>query len=214
MTFRCRGVRVTLSFWFFCGAVLLLSADRSGTAGLFFWAIALHEGGHLLYLRLARLPVGELRLSPLGLLLSLSAGCHPGPGQSLLLNLSGCAANLTAAALLLLRPGGGMAALRFSAVNTALGVLNLLPVPGLDGAQALEDLLVLLLGWQRGTALHSALMRGICLAGTAGCGWLLITRGFRLPLLCFWLIFFTALLEPIQNLPARRLDGDFFVPLR
>ena len=97
MTFRCRGVRVTLSFWFFCGAVLLLSADRSGTAGLFFWAIALHEGGHLLYLRLARLPVGELRLSPLGLLLSLSAGCHPGPGQSLLLNLSGCAANLTAA---------------------------------------------------------------------------------------------------------------------
>lgn len=192
MTFRCRGVEVTLSFWFFCGAVVLLAGDRSGTAGLFFWAVALHEGGHLLYMALARLPVGALRLSPLGLLLALRPGCRPGAGQSLLLNLSGCAANLAAAALLPLLPGGGMAALRFSAVNAAVGGLNLLPIPGLDGAQVLEDLLVLLLGWRRGTALHAALMRGICAAGTMICGCLLVQRP-GVSRLCFLLVFLTAL---------------------
>ena len=66
MSFRLRGVEITLSFWFFCGAVLLLTADRSGTAGLFFWAIALHEGGHLLYLALARLPGGNCGSPPWG----------------------------------------------------------------------------------------------------------------------------------------------------
>ena len=58
MSFRLRGVEITLSFWFFCGAVLLLTADRSGTAGLFLWAIALPVGGHLLYVALAGLRVG------------------------------------------------------------------------------------------------------------------------------------------------------------
>lgn len=193
MSFSWRGVRVSLSFWFFCGAVLLLTADRSGLSGLFFWAIALHEGGHLLYMKAARLPIGELRLSPLGLILSLPPGCHPGRGQSLLLNLSGCAANLAAAALLPLIPGGGMAALRFSAVNTALGLLNLLPIPGLDGAQALEDLLVLLFGWERGTGLHTALMRVFCLAGMGGSGWLLASRGLRAAPLCFFLVFLAGL---------------------
>lgn len=173
--------------------MLLLTADRSGLSGLFFLAIALHEGGHLLYMLLARLPLGEISLTPLGLILSLRPECHPAAGESLLLNLSGCAANLAAAALLPLFPGGGMAALRLSAVNAALGILNLLPIPGLDGAQALEDLLVLLLGWERGGRLHSVLMRGVCLAGVAGCGWRLFTQGFGFSRLCFLLIFLTAL---------------------
>ena len=65
MTFYWKGLRISLSFWFFCGAVLLLTADRSGLSGLFFLAIALHEGGHLLYMLLARLPLGEISLTPL-----------------------------------------------------------------------------------------------------------------------------------------------------
>ena len=105
MTFYWKGLRISLSFWFFCGAVLLLTADRSGLSGLFFLAIALHEGGHLLYMLLARLPLGEISLTPLGLILSLRPECHPAAGESLLLNLSGCAANLAAAALLPLFPG-------------------------------------------------------------------------------------------------------------
>ena len=195
MTFYWKGLRISLSFWFFCGAVLLLTADRSGLSGLFFLAIALHEGGHLLYMLLARLPLGEISLTPLGLILSLRPECHPAAGESLLLNLSGCAANLAAAALLPLFPGGGMAALRLSAVNAALGILNLLPIPGLDGAQALEDLLVLLLGWDRGPRVHRALMTVLCLLGIAGCGWLISTRGLRLSWVCFLAIFAVGLVR-------------------
>lgn len=191
MTFRWRGVRVTLSFWFFLGASLLLLADRSGLSGLFLAAIAIHEGGHLLYMLLARLPLGEVELSPRGLLLSLAPGCCPTPGQSLLLNLAGCGGNFLFAVIFALWPrgGAGLTLLRLSAVNAALGLANLLPAPGLDGAQALEDLLVLLLGWERGTRLHAVLMRIICLAGAGGCLWLLVTRGVRGYWVCLLLVF-------------------------
>lgn len=194
MTFSCRGVEVTLSFWFFCGATLLLTADRSGLSGLMLLSVVIHEGGHLLYMLLARLPLGKIRLGATGLILELRPGCRPAPGQSLFLNLAGGTANLLAA-LLLARTGGGMAPLRLSAVNAALGLVNLLPVPGLDGAQALEDLLVLLLGWERGPRVHRVLMAVLCLLGIAGCGWLISTRGLRLSWVCFLAIFAVGLVR-------------------
>ncbi len=194
MTFSCRGVEVTLSFWFFCGATLLLTADRSGLSGLMLLSVVIHEGGHLLYMLLARLPLGKIRLGATGLILELRPGCRPAPGQSLFLNLAGGTANLLAA-LLLARTGGGMAPLRLSAVNAALGLVNLLPVPGLDGAQALEDLLVLLLGWERGPRVHRILMAVLCLLGIAGCGWLISTRGLRLSWVCFLAIFAVGLVR-------------------
>lgn len=179
MTFFVRGVRVRLSFWFFWIASLLLLFDRSRVAGLFLAAIAIHEGGHLLYLLLAGFPLGEAELSPRGLILSLAPGHRPSPGQSLILNLSGCGANFFAAAVLALLPAEGMGPLRLSAVNTALGLANLLPVPGLDGGQALEDALVLLLGWERGSRAHTLLTRVICLTGAAVCGWMVFAQGVR-----------------------------------
>lgn len=195
MTFRCRGVEVTLGFWFFCGVTVLLTADRSGISGLVFLSVAIHEGGHLLYMLLARLPLGSIRLGVTGLLMGLRPGCCPSPGQSLLLNLAGGGANLLAALLLAKLPGGGMAALRLSAVNAALGMVNLLPIPGLDGAQALEDGLVLLLGWERGTELHRRAMIFICLLGLGVCGWLISTRGLGLPRVCFLAVFLAGLLQ-------------------
>lgn len=195
MTFRCRGVEVTLSFWFFGGATLLLLADHSGVSGLVLLSVTIHEGGHLLYMLLARLPLGSVRLTQAGLILSLRPGCHPTPGQDLLLNLAGGTANLLAALVLLRLPGGGMPAMRLSAVNTALGIVNLLPIPGLDGAQALEDLLVLLLGWERGSRVHRGVMAFVCLLGIAGCGWLISTRGIRLSWTCFLAIFLLGLIR-------------------
>lgn len=195
MTFRCRGIQVTFSFWFFCGATVLLTLDRSGISGLVFLSVAIHEGGHLLYMLLARLPLGSVRLGPAGLLLGLRPGCCPSPGQSLLLNLAGGGANLLAALLLAKLPGGGMPALRLSAVNAALGIVNLLPIPGLDGAQALEDTLVLLLGWERGLRLHRGAMILVCLLGMGTCGWLISSRGIRLSWVCFLAIFLAGLLQ-------------------
>lgn len=190
VSFFLGGVEIRLSFWFFLLASLLLMADQTGMSGLFLAAIAVHEGGHLLYLLLARLPLGGASLSPLGFILSLAPGCRPSTGQSLLLNLSGCGANFLIAAALAFFPGGGMRLLRLSAVNTALGLANLLPVPGLDGGQALEDLLVLLLGWERGSRLHTLLTRGLCLAGAVICGWMVLLRGARGAIVWLTLVFF------------------------
>lgn len=176
MSFSIGGVRVRLSFWFFFLVSLLLLADRRRVAMLFLLAVAVHEGGHLLYLLLARLSLGSVDLSPRGLILSLAPGHLLSPGQSLLLNLSGCGANFLAAAVLAFLSGKNIALLRLSAVNTALGLANLLPVPGLDGGQALEDALTLLLGWRRGLWLHDLLTRALCLAGAAVCGRMLLTH--------------------------------------
>lgn len=177
MRFLFRGVWVRLSFWFFFLVSLLLLIDRRRVAWLFLFAVAVHEGGHLLYLLLARLPLGEVDLSPRGLILSLAPGHLLSPGQSLLLNLSGCGANFLTAAALAGLSGGEMALLRLSAVNTALGLANLLPVPGLDGGQALEDTLTLLLGWERGGQLHAILTHALCLIGAAVCGWRVFAHG-------------------------------------
>lgn len=179
MSFLLRGVWVRLSFWFFFLVSLLLLIDRRQVAWLFLFAVAVHEGGHLLYLLLVRFPLGEIDLSPRGLILSLAPGHCLSPGQSLLLNLSGCGANFLAAAVLALLSGEGVTLLRLSAVNTALGLANLLPVPGLDGGQALEDALTLLFGWRRGVRLHAILTRSLCLVGAAVCGWMLLTHRAR-----------------------------------
>ena len=194
MSFRWRGIRFFLSFWFFWGAALLLLGDRSGLCRLFLGAAAIHEGGHLLYLLRAGLPLGEVRLTPLGLILRLGEGCRLSHGQDLLLNLTGCGANFLAAAFSAWLPGGGMAALRFSAVNAALGAANLLPVPGLDGAQALEDLLVLALGWERGGRICRGLMKALSLGGGALCLFFLARDGVSLSLLCLFGIFLAGLL--------------------
>ena len=194
MTFTWRGVRITLSFWFFWGAAWLLLRDRAGLFRLFFGAAALHEGGHLLYMALAGLPLGEVRLTPLGLNLTLRGELPLSPGRELLLNLSGCAANLLAAALFPCLPGGGMGALRFSAVNLALGAANLLPVPGLDGAQALAALLELALGWEQGERAARLLLRGCCLLGAAAVGLSILREGAGLPQLCLLGVLLSGLL--------------------
>jgi stage IV sporulation protein FB len=193
MSFWVKGVRVYLSFWFFFGAVLLLWGDRSGFFPIFLGAAAAHEGGHLLYMIWAGMPLGEVRLTPLGLGLVLREDCHLTRGQDLLLNLAGCGGNLAAAVLAaMLR--SGMGALRFSAVNAALGLANLLPVRGLDGAQALEDLLVLFLGWEKGCRLHRRIMTGSSMMGAAACLFLLLRNGFHLSVFCLFGIFLWGLL--------------------
>ena len=193
MNFWVKGVRIYCSFWFFFGAALLLWGDRSGFFLIFLGAVAVHEGGHLLYMVWVGMPLGEIRLTPLGLGLVLREDCRLTRGQDLLLNLAGCGGNL-AAAVLAAAFGSGMGALRFSAFNAALGIANLLPVRGLDGAQALEDFLVLLLGWEKGCRVHRGMMAASSVMGAAICLFLLLRDGVRLPVFCLFGILIWGLL--------------------
>ena len=109
------------------GAVWLLTVPVQW-AGAAFLAAAVHEAGHLVCLRLCRVPVWELRLEAFG------ARIGTGPmdrRQEVLSALAGPAAGLALALLWRRLPRTAVCALLQSG-------FNLLPVGALDGARALR----------------------------------------------------------------------------
>lgn len=104
-------------------------------------AAALHEGGHLLWLRLCGGRIKKFAPSPFGLCItldenSLSLSAEAG------VYAAGSAANLSSALVVSLfcRPLCGVAA-EFCAVSLFLACLNLLPLHPLDGGRLLEILI-------------------------------------------------------------------------
>ena len=104
------------------------------------FAAALHEGGHLLALRLFRVPVEGLRLSAFGAALYAPGVARLSYGRELVAVLAGPAVNLACAPLtaaLAARLGWETGYL-LAGAHALLGFFNLLPIPPLDGGRALS----------------------------------------------------------------------------
>ncbi len=194
MTFWIGRTKVRLSFWFFLAVALFLLWEPSGTAALFFAAVVIHECGHLLVIRLLRLPVAELNLTPLEVGLRLGESARLTSGRQVALTLAGSLANLAAAGLLYL--SGQLLCLRLSAVNLVLGAFHLLPLSGLDGGTALCLGLVRLLGPQYGMLLTRLIMFGVGLVGLAVCLWVLLHVGPSLSIILAAILFAWGMASP------------------
>lgn len=125
-------------FWL----TLLLALDGTGLVRISLAAALLHEGGHLLvyWHYLHRWP--RLAVSPVGIRLSMRGVLLP-PSRELLLAAAGPLVNFVCSggAILWMKLWGYCyLGYWFSSANLLLGVLNLLPVPGLDGAHILQCL--------------------------------------------------------------------------
>lgn len=121
---------------------LLLAADGTGLLRVSLLCALLHEGGHLLvYWRyFHRWP--QLSVSPLGVCLSMRGVLLP-PGREMALAAAGPLANFvcSGAAILWMRWWGhSYLGYWFASANLLLGLANLLPLPGLDGARLLRCL--------------------------------------------------------------------------
>lgn len=127
---RDRAIRVQADFGFFLLLSLALLFDRSGLAVGCICAALLHELGHLLAMAVCGVPVTAVCLCPLGVRIERAAA--PSLHRELFVNLSGPMFNLLLA--LVLYCAGKFS---FSAVNCALGLFELCPLPSLDGGQAL-----------------------------------------------------------------------------
>lgn len=146
-----RGVRVSPGFPLLLAVALLISPPEVTAAVLL--AAALHECGHLLLLRVFRVPVYGLRLNAFGAVI-LAPAARLSYGRELLVTLAGPAVNLLCAPLLSLLAAhlGWAWGWLFAGAHALLGVYNLLPVPPLDGGRALY----LLTAWRFGPATGDA----------------------------------------------------------
>ncbi|MCD7881555.1 MAG: site-2 protease family protein [Clostridiales bacterium] len=175
-------LRATPGFWVVL-ALLVMTEEGYGLSLLFFVAAVCHELGHLLTARAMGLPVEGLTLSAVGAELRIRRGCSwtgelalalAGPGANLLLAL-GCS-----------RLAGEMGQL-FAGVNIVLACFNLLPVPPLDGGQAVRLLLGRLFHGRGGWRAARAVADLTC-GGAVGAGLWLAWRGNpALLLLGLWL---------------------------
>ena len=132
-----RTLRIAHSFWFLLAAALLLIPPSFLAALLL--AAALHECGHILLLRLCRVPIISLRMGASGAVIEAPGLLRLSYGRELLVTLAGPAANLLCARL------SAAAANHFdwrwgylfAGASAVLGLYNLLPIPPLDGSRAL-----------------------------------------------------------------------------
>ena len=114
------------------GLALVIALDPAGVCLPFLLAALLHESGHLLCLRLCRVPVSALRIGLFGAVIDAAPRSER---QEFFCTAAGPAVNLLAA--LLFRAPLPL----FAVLNLLLALYNLLPVWPLDGGRMLRALL-------------------------------------------------------------------------
>ncbi len=174
MNFRLGDTRIRVSFWFLTAMLFFLMTDRSAMALPLLGAVTIHEGGHLLCLRIQRIPLEDLDFSFTGMRMQTGFLAED-YRQRMALHLAGCFCNLIAAAALAL-PGSPWL-LRFSAVNSAVAIFNLLPLRGLDGGAALEEGFCRIWGAEAGAKAAWGLQTVLCLTAVTGSALFFLSRG-------------------------------------
>ena len=97
-------------------------------------SVLLHEAGHVIAIRLARLPLRGVLLLPFGAMLDTGTRLCSYPAECAVY-LSGPMASFICAAVAAFGADAEM-------LSLGLGCFNLIPLPGLDGAGALRSLLL------------------------------------------------------------------------
>ena len=127
---------VETGFGFFLSLSIFLLMDQTGIGVLCVSAALLHELGHLIAMALFRVKLVRVRLQ------TLEIGIERQEARSLMselcIDLAGPAVNLLLAAVC-----WRWGSMGFSAINCALGLFELCPLPMLDGGQALYCLLAM-----------------------------------------------------------------------
>lgn len=137
MTFSLFGVKFDISVPFTVVIAFLLINDRTGLMSASLFAVIFHETGHLAVMKILKCEPKSVKLSAAGILICGSGYCTA--DENILIAISGPFANFIFTALfyvvwLVLDL---KLFLYFAVVQFAVGVLNLMPVKGLDGGTVL-----------------------------------------------------------------------------
>lgn len=152
------GWRLSISPGAVCLLCVWLAVDPLGLLGRFLLAAALHESGHLLVLKLCRVPVYRLRITAFGCVLETGPMAYAAEARTA---LAGPAVNLLLLPLWHWDPA-------FALVSLALAAFNLLPVWPLDGGRWLRAVLGLHMSLEPAQRAETAVRTAaLCLLWTA-----------------------------------------------
>lgn len=172
-------MRVSVSFWAILAVAAIISPLSVIVSVLL--AAAVHECGHLLFLRLLHVPIEGLRLSALGAEIFARGTQRLSYGGELLVTLAGPAVNLLTAVIFaqISLHTQWLGGYLFAGANVVLGAYNLLPILPLDGGRILYLVIAFFFGPMVGDAVAavvgtacalSLLVLGIYLSVVSGSG--------------------------------------------
>lgn len=135
------GIKVTVSYLFCASVCLMMLCDRTGLFIPMLLAMFIHEMGHLLLMWIYDCAPTEIKLIP-GSVQICSPVCESKP--VVLILIAGPIINIIVFAIVFLSiiMFRDTYYLDFALVNLIYGVFNLLPLTGLDGGSALEEVLI------------------------------------------------------------------------
>lgn len=141
MSFTIGKTKYTVTFLFCALSACLIAFDKQLIFKTFLMVCA-HEGAHLFAMKGCGIQVDAVSLEPFGIIIKKTGSAKTLP-RRLLIICAGCAANLCLAVLffLLYVLWQKSVFLHLSAINISLLLINALPVLGLDGGQALYEIL-------------------------------------------------------------------------
>ncbi len=141
MKFKFFGTEIYVSFLFAAVLSFMLAVDRTGLVIPTFFAVFIHETGHLLAMWASDCQPKAVRLIPASVQIVRPFSAKP-YGEAAIA-LCGPAANIVVFLALFINFCAFKSdiSLRFGILNLILGVFNLLPVSGLDGGTLLTLLI-------------------------------------------------------------------------
>lgn len=140
LTLRLGRLRLVFSFWFFAVMACFALFSRQALLLYLVLPVLIHEGGHLLVLALLRVPVREIRFTPVSIAIQTGRPRALSYGRELAVAAAGIAANLLVAFLLWRLAFPSMRTMLMIASNLAVALFQLLPAGHLDGGQLLRCL--------------------------------------------------------------------------
>ncbi len=141
MTFRLLDIEFFISVPFAVVLAFLLVTDKTGMMSASLFAVLLHEIGHLIVMKLNRIAPKSVKMSLGGVLIVGNAYCTA--KESISVALAGPLVNIVFSVVFYFSGVyfDSLLLASFGVVQFLVGIINLLPIKGLDGGTVLRNLL-------------------------------------------------------------------------
>lgn len=141
LRFEIFGCKISVSIFFTAVITFMLLTDSTGIVTFMLISVMCHEAGHLTAMKLCSVKMGEIKLLPFSV--DISVGNKGTPGKRLFITSAGIISNVLCflSGILFYSIFGGERTVFFCFSQCLIGLYNFLPVKGLDGNEILYCLL-------------------------------------------------------------------------